>query len=56
MAHDVFGWAFAVSTLTKSLFTWKTGGILTGMKLAMLAVVLGLARAGMLPAWFPHLG
>jgi len=26
-----------VSTLTKSLFTWKTAGILTGMKLATLA-------------------
>ena len=43
-------------TLLKSLFTWKTAGILTGMKLATLAVVIGLARAGLLPQWFPHWG
>ena len=42
--------------MSKSLFTWKTAGILTGMKLATLAVVIGLARAGLLPQWFPHLG
>ena len=29
-------------TLTKSLFTWKTAGILTGVKLATLVVVVGL--------------
>ena len=57
MAHDVLWLAgFPVITLTKSLFTWKTAGILTGVKLATLAVVLGLARAGLLPAWFPHWG
>ena len=56
MAHGVLWLAFAVITLTKSLFTWQTAGILTGLKLATLAVVLGLARAGLLPAWFPHWG
>ena len=56
MAHDVLWLAFAVITLTKSLFTWQTAGILTRLKLATLAVVLGLARAGLLPAWFPHWG
>ena len=56
MAHDVLWLAFAMITLTKSLFTWKTAGILTGVKLATLAVVLGLARAGLLPGWFPHWG
>ena len=45
-----------VITLSKALFSWKTAGIFTGVKLATLAVVLGLARAGLLPAWFPHLG
>ena len=51
-----FGRAFVVITLKKSLFSWKTAGILTGVKLATLAVVLGLARAGLLPQWFPHWG
>ena len=41
-----------MTTLTKSLFTWKTAGILTGVKLATLAAVLGLARAGLLPSGF----
>jgi len=45
-----------VITMSKSLFTWKTAGILTGMKLATLAVVDGLARAGLVPQWFPHWG
>ena len=49
-----FGRAPAVITLPKALFSWKTAGILTGVKLATLAVVLGLARAGLLPVWFPH--
>jgi len=49
-----FGGACALITLTKSLFTWKTAGILAGVKLATLAAVLGLARAGLLPQWFPH--
>ena len=44
-----FSRASVVITLTKSLLSWKTAGILTGMKLATLAVVLGLARAGLLP-------
>ncbi|WP_156957692.1 hypothetical protein [Synechococcus sp. KORDI-52] len=52
----VIGSAFVVITLKKSLFSWKTAGILTGVKLATLAVVLGLARAGLLPVWFPHRG
>ena len=56
MAHDVLCRAFVVFTLTKSLFSWKTAGILTGVKLVTLAVVLGLARAGLLPQWFPHWG
>ena len=51
-----FGRAFVVITLKKSLFSWKIAGILTGVKLATLAFVLGLARAGLLPAWFPHWG
>ena len=51
-----FGRAFVMITLKKSLFSWKTAGILTGVKLATLAVVLGLARAGLLTAWFPHWG
>jgi hypothetical protein len=51
-----FGRAFVVFTLTKSLLNWKTAGILTGVKLVSLAVVLGLARAGLLPQWFPHWG
>ena len=51
-----FSRAAVVITLTKSLLSWKTAGILTGMKLATLAVVLGLARAGLLPQWFPHWG
>jgi hypothetical protein len=51
-----FGWACALITLPKSLFTWKTVGILKGVKLAALAAVLGLARAGLLPQWFPHWG
>ena len=56
-AHMMFfGRAFVVITLKKSLFSWKTAGILTGVKLATLAVVLGLAREGLLPAWFPHWG
>ena len=49
-----FGRAPVVITLPKALFSWKTAGILTGVKLATLAVVLGLARAGLLPVWFPH--
>lgn len=49
-----FGRVPAVITLPKALFSWKTAGILTGVKLATLAVVLGLARAGLLPVWFPH--
>ena len=49
-----FGRAPAVITLPKALFSWKTAGILTGVKLATLAVVLGLARAGLLPVWLPH--
>ena len=48
--------AFVLITLTKSLFSWKTAGILAGMKLVTLAAVLGLARAGLLPQWFPHWG
>ena len=56
MAHDVLWLSMCMITLTKSLFTWKTAGILTGVKLATLAVVLGFARAGLLPAWFPHWG
>ena len=47
-----FGRAPAVITLPKALFSWKTAGILTGVKLATLAVVLGLARAGLLPVWY----
>jgi hypothetical protein len=53
-AHDVLWPSTAVITLPKALFSWKTAGILTGVKLATLAVVLGLARAGLLPVWFPH--
>ena len=52
----LFGCALVLITLTKSLFSWKTAGILTGVKMATLAVVLGLARAGLLPQWFPHWG
>ena len=51
-----FGRALVLINLTKSLFSWKTAGIFAGMKLATLAVVLGLARAGLLPQWFPHWG
>ena len=56
MANDVLGYGFPVINLSKSLFTCKTEGIPTGMKLAMLAVVIGLARAGLLPQLFPHWG
>ena len=49
-----FGQDPPVITFSKALFSWKTAGILTGVKLATLAVVLGLAHAGLLPVWFPH--
>ena len=41
---------------TKSPFRWKYAGILVGLKLAIVAVVLGLSRVGFLPNWFPHWG
>ena len=52
----LFSRALVLITLTKSLFSWKTAGILTAMKLVTLAVLLGLARAAFLPQWFPHWG
>ena len=41
---------------TKSPFRWKYAGILVGLKLAIVAVVLGLSRVGFHPDWFPHWG
>lgn len=40
----------------KSEFHWKYAGILVGLKLARVAVVLGLSRVGFLPDWFAHWG
>ena len=45
-----------VTTKTKSLFSWKYAGILVGMKLGIVAVVLGLSRVGLVPEWFLHWG
>ena len=45
-----------VTTKTKSLFSWKYAAILVGMKLGIVAVVLGLSRVGLVPEWFPPWG
>ena len=52
----IFGRVFDVFNLTKSLFNWKTVGILAAVKFATLAVVIGLARGSLLPHCFPHRG
>ena len=47
---------YGMTAQTKSPFRWKYAGILVGLKLVIVAVVLGLSRVGFHPDWFPHWG
>ncbi|QNJ00659.1 hypothetical protein SynA1562_01831 [Synechococcus sp. A15-62] len=40
-----------MTTEPKTLFSWKYAGILVGVKLAVVALVFGLSRAGLDPGW-----
>ena len=48
--------AIVLITIAKSMFSLKTAGILAGMKLVILADLLGLDRAGLLSQWLLHWG